>query len=82
MTLQVISVNGSVHALKRDSGAFLWSTHLGFPMIGSHEYEEDSVDNNIFIPLVDGSLIRYDKEGFLEVGIPACVLTSSERSST
>ena len=63
----MISVNGTVHALNRDSGTFLWQTDLDFPMIGSHEYEEESVDNNIFIPLIDGSLIRYDKEGYLEV---------------
>jgi hypothetical protein len=35
-------------------------------MIGSHEYEEETISNNIFIPLLDGSLIRYDQEGFLE----------------
>ena len=63
----MISVNGTVHALNRDSGKFLWQTGQDFPMIGSHEYEEESVDNNIFIPLIDGSLIRYDKEGYLEV---------------
>jgi len=48
-------------------------------MIGSHEYEEDSVDNNIFIPLVDGSLIRYDKEGFLEVSLFSVIIAVEDR---
>jgi hypothetical protein len=36
-------------------------------MIGSYEFENKTVEDDIFIPLIDGSLIRFDKAGFLEV---------------
>ena len=36
-------------------------------MIGSYEYENQTINDDIFIPLIDGSLIRFDKEGYLEV---------------
>lgn len=36
-------------------------------MIGSFEHDNQKVGDNIFIPLIDGSLIRFDKEGYLEV---------------
>lgn len=36
-------------------------------MIGSFEYDNQKIGDNIFIPLIDGNLIRFDKEGFLEV---------------
>lgn len=36
-------------------------------MIGSFEFDNQTISDNIFIPLIDGSLIRFDKEGYLEV---------------
>ena len=56
-----------LHALNKDSGQVLWVSQLNFPMIGSFEYDNQKVSDNIFIPLIDGDLIRFDKEGFLEV---------------
>jgi hypothetical protein len=56
-----------LHALNKDSGQVLWVSQLNFPMIGSFEYDNQKVSDNIFIPLIDGNLIRFDKEGFLEV---------------
>lgn len=38
-------------------------------MIGSFEYDKQKIGDNIFIPLIDGNLIRFDKEGFLEVTV-------------
>ena len=63
----MISVDGMLHALNKDSGQVLWVSQLNFPMIGSFEYDNQKVSDNIFIPLIDGDLIRFDKEGFLEV---------------
>ena len=37
------------------------------PMIGSYETDNQVPSDDAFVPLVDGSLIRFDKEGFLEV---------------
>lgn len=39
----------------------MWISHLNFPMIGSFEFDNQKVGDNIFIPLIDGSLIRFDK---------------------
>ena len=36
-------------------------------MIGSVEFQNQKPSENAYVPLVDGSLIRFDKEGFLEV---------------
>ena len=36
-------------------------------MIGSVEFENQWPSEDAYVPLVDGSLIRFDKEGFLEV---------------
>ena len=38
-------------------------------MIGSLEFENQTPSDDAYVPLVDGSLIRFDKEGFLEVKI-------------
>jgi len=62
-------VDGMLHALNKDSGQVLWVSQLNFPMIGSFEYDNQKVSDNIFIPLIDGDLIRFDKEGFLEVRV-------------
>jgi hypothetical protein len=58
-----------LHALNKDSGLVLWVSQLNFPMIGSFEYDHNQkeVSDNIFIPLIDGNLIKFDKEGYLEV---------------
>jgi hypothetical protein len=58
-----------LHALNKDSGLVLWVSQLNFPMIGSFEYDNNQkeVSDNIFIPLIDGNLIKFDKEGYLEV---------------
>jgi len=57
-----------LHALNKDSGHVLWVSQLNFPMIGSFEYDnQKEVSDNIFIPLIDGNLIKFDKEGYLEV---------------
>lgn len=56
-----------LHALNKDSGQVIWVSQLNFPMIGSFEYDNQRVSDNIFIPLIDGNLIKFDKEGFLEV---------------
>ena len=57
-----------LHALNKDSGQVLWLSQLNFPMIGSFEYDnQKEFSDNIFIPLIDGNLIKFDKEGFLEV---------------
>ena len=48
----------------------MWETSLDFPMIGSFELDNNIVsdhNDDAFIPMVDGSLIRFDKEGILEV---------------
>ena len=62
-------MDGMLHALNKDSGQVLWVSQLNFPMIGSFEYDNQKVSDNIFIPLIDGDLIRFDKEGFLEVRV-------------
>ena len=36
-------------------------------MIGSYEFDNKIPSEDAFVPLVDGSLVRFDKEGFLEV---------------
>jgi hypothetical protein len=36
-------------------------------MIGSQEYDSLTNGEDIFVPLIDGNLIRFTKEGFLEV---------------
>ncbi len=36
-------------------------------MIGSVEFENQWPNDDAFVPLIDGSLIRFDKEGYLEV---------------
>ena len=35
-------------------------------MIGSFEFENQKTED-AYVPLIDGSLIRFDKEGYLEV---------------
>jgi len=63
----VISVDGVLNALNKETGQILWVSQLNFPMIGSFEFDNQRVSDNIFIPLIDGDLIRFDKEGYLEV---------------
>jgi hypothetical protein len=38
-------------------------------MIGSTEYENEKTHEEAYVPLIDGSLVRFDKEGFLEVSL-------------
>ena len=56
-----------LNALNKETGQILWVSQLNFPMIGSFEFDNQRVSDNIFIPLIDGDLIRFDKEGYLEV---------------
>lgn len=49
------------------NGEVLWESKLDFPMIGSIEHDNTTILDDVFIPLIDGSLIRLDKNGFLEV---------------
>lgn len=65
----MITVDGAIQALDKYSGQLLWQNNLGFPMIGSFELENSEHTDDAFIPMVDGSLIRFDKEGILEVSI-------------
>ena len=76
----MISVDGMLHALNKDSGQVLWVSQLNFPMIGSFEYDNQKVSDNIFIPLIDGNLIRLDKEGFLEVRVEPLITLDVEDS--
>ncbi|CDW79003.1 serine threonine-protein kinase endoribonuclease ire2 [Stylonychia lemnae] len=64
--LQIIAVDGTLKALNKVTGDELWRTQLNMPMIGSYEYENQVQSEDAFVPLVDGSLIRFDKEGYLE----------------
>ena len=60
-------MDGVLNALNKETGQILWVSQLNFPMIGSFEFDNQRVSDNIFIPLIDGDLIRFDKEGYLEV---------------
>eukprot|EP00347_Sterkiella_histriomuscorum_P021552 403333575 len=64
--LLVISVDGTLQALDKTSGEQIWKTQLEMPMIGSYEFDNKIPSEDAFVPLVDGSLVRFDKEGFLE----------------
>ena len=56
-------------ALDKETGSEKWVSKLNVPMIGSFEFDNQTIGDNIFIPLIDGSLIRFDKDGYLEVRI-------------
>ena len=56
-------------ALDKETGGEKWVSKLNVPMIGSFEFDNQTIGDNIFIPLIDGSLIRFDKDGYLEVRI-------------
>lgn len=59
-------MDGSIQALDKRTGDKIWDSKLNLPMIGSVEYESKEQENlDAFVPLVDGSLIRFDKEGYL-----------------
>ena len=62
-------MDGTLIGLSHDEGENLWVSDLEFPMIGSLELHKPSQMEEIFIPLLDGSIIKYDKEGFFEVSI-------------
>lgn len=69
--LLVISVDGKLQAINKDSGELKWTSNLDFPMIGSREESANEVKKDFFIPLIDGSLIRFDQDevngiGYLE----------------
>jgi hypothetical protein len=42
-------------------------SELNFPMIGTVENFNQSLIEDLFIPLIDGDIIKYDKNGFFEV---------------
>jgi PQQ enzyme repeat len=58
----VISVDGELRAIDKDSGDVLWTSTLDSPMIGSREENQHELKKDFFIPLIDGSLIRFDQD--------------------
>jgi hypothetical protein len=38
-------------------------------MIGAIEFANETTADEVFIPLIDGSLIKFDKQGTVEVSI-------------
>ena len=77
--IQIISVDGVMTALDKETGSQKWVSQLNIPMIGSFEFDNQTIGDNIFIPLIDGSLIRFDKDGYLEVSTKYDVILFRER---
>lgn len=60
--LLVISVDGKLQALNKETGEVKWVSNLDNPMIGSREENQHELKKDFFIPLIDGSLIRFDQD--------------------